>query len=1429
MINLANMSAWTINIIRLSLVIMIVLSLAAPVMADLVINGSTTPTWINSSRINTTLNRDTTNIELRQQVDDYISYWRFDGSSGITVYDENHTSNNNGTLTNMNTGLDNGSSGWTSSGKYGNALAFDGSNDFVNCGNLNVSSNLTVIIWIKFTSTTEGVIINKWGTTPSWILLKSATTGTIQGYVRIGSVSKGYTTPSGYGNGAWHYVAMVYNSSNVTIYVDGNVAGTPIAATGLLDTSPSESVLIGRYTSPATGYFNGLVDEVRIYNRALSNDEINLTMNQSKYSSGYIKAWHNSTPNETYQITANGTFQTNSNMSAQYAQNGSTPSSFLSPANVTVNTTWGTVPSYLNTDSYFWLFGNGTSTPSVSELTFWTQAVSGTVIPANSSDLMFTVNASDQFNFTSNLTGVLIWQVNKVTQSNTTDGFLWTVPAKDNISLYKNNFEIVATNGTNTTEWLISTLDISEAPIFIDYLSDQVFSSRLQTDPWGRTLPTWTQLVSTLNATNGYFNAISNQSYITSSTNLSGNNVQRGTFKYWVYWNDAGYINNAAVLTQYIIMNKSPLNSNAREAIRIEKPVDGHLWLDGIDANGLVYNLNSESNNRGLQGAYYLNNSLASSIKAIAGWHNWTIIIDQNDDIYTYMDDIAIQSTRGHLQRDLWNMSVINYIQLELAKNSTGLETPNMDGFEVYNNTYLFPAQSIVYDSVSDEIRVKNGNPNENTTLQQINDTLNNVSLFNYFSNNNTYIAYKPLRILEGGTLRIINETFAPKTQIFLNNSANLYIFNSTIDSITGYYINYSSGSNSHLPLYASSLSKTGSQNITIINSTVNNSGFTSALSFFVLDIENSKFINMSTNFTVGQASSMAISNIFIIKNNSFDKNLYLNTINQCDLLSGYLSRHDYITIQDINSNITSYAGGSSCYKSKIEIKNSANKTFVTTSSFGGVPMINLSYYVDINVIDLNNNPINGIVITINNTVDSSVLPMNLNISKRSELRETATTKYEYAYYKDDVLSTIITDSSGHTPLPIGNESITLLLMNMTKNATTTTYYSYIANVNDSSYLYTNKNTSISNTGAYIPIDITASTIITPNSSWYRPNPNTYQNTTTITLPQPTNWGILPNITINVNASSDKNLTALWLGTAQVNFNTTIPEWASQTLYLKHDEAIVDTKDANITGFVAFSYTGLNGTFNVTLGEWQYNVSGFVNDSIGSPIEIVSIVNGTNSTTTNATGYYTILMTNGTYNFSYSKAGYVTGYKEIIVDGADVVNQNVTLTSSVSTSSIVIPTNSWGMFNNWSTYNTTFSGIAANESNDITYTYYNVSSGEWESYYIGYTYNQNNPIGQHNSVLGFFNAQTTITATTVTPSNTDLPEGWNMLYVEGSTNRTLTAIETDIETSPCTVGAIYSFNLTTQDYVSTGTESVQANQGFLAYIDSACTWTRTTI
>lgn len=120
-------------------------------------------------------------------------------------------------------------------------------------------------------------------------------------------------------------------------------------------------------------------------------------------------------------------------------------------------------------------------------------------------------------------------------------------------------------------------------------------------------------------------------------------------------------------------------------------------------------------------------------------------------------------------------------------------------------------------------------------------------------------------------------------------------------------------------------------------------------------------------------------------------------------------------------------------------------------------------------------------------------------------------------------------------------------------------------------------------------------------------------------------------------------------------------------------------------------------------------------------------------------------------------------------------------TLGVGTSTIIIPINSYGMFNNW-TVATNFSNIAANESNDVCYTYYNVTTGEWDSHYVGYSWNDDYVIPLEASVFIFVDAETTVTATIITPANTSMYE-WNMLFVEGTDNETIGDIIIDMEAS----------------------------------------------
>jgi len=289
-------------------------------------------------------------------------------------------------------------------------------------------------------------------------------------------------------------------------------------------------------------------------------------------------------------------------------------------------------------------------------------------------------------------------------------------------------------------------------------------------------------------------------------------------------------------------------------------------------------------------------------------------------------------------------------------------------------------------------------------------------------------------------------------------------------------------------------------------------------------------------------------------------------------------------------------------------------------------------------------------------------------------------------------------------------------------------------------------------------------------------------------------------------------------------WNTSTQTWVQDAVTSPAIGAGDPASDNSLSPWGGYIEIGAYGnTAEASDGNAIYSISGYVNDSTSTLLSTVSITYGIKSNTTDSNGYYYISnMSNGTYNFSYTKAGYITNYKEITIDGADATNQNVTL--NLSASSITIPANSWGMFNNWSE-NTNFSSIASNESNDVTFTFYNVTSGEWDSYYPGYSWNTDYTIDKNYSVLGFFNAETTITATTVTPWNTSITEGWNMLYLMGTTNQTLTAICTNMVN--CT--DIYYYNSISNDYDNTGTDTIQPNQGFLAYVNQTGTWIRSTI
>jgi hypothetical protein len=213
-----------------------------------------------------------------------VGYWTFDGKDiGLSGTRAKDLSGNNNYGT-----LNGGASLKGIEGKIGQALQFDGINDGVLVtGDVMGTSATTVAAWINTRTLTvdQNIISND---TPAFI----AELKIDQGDNQLEFSSDGGSTIAGISltnlkTNTWMHIVAVRNSSNqVTFYVDGVQKGTPNQASGTPSGGATDTSL--GYNSDSGGnYWNGLIDEVRIYNRALSASEIARLYNstQSKFNS----------------------------------------------------------------------------------------------------------------------------------------------------------------------------------------------------------------------------------------------------------------------------------------------------------------------------------------------------------------------------------------------------------------------------------------------------------------------------------------------------------------------------------------------------------------------------------------------------------------------------------------------------------------------------------------------------------------------------------------------------------------------------------------------------------------------------------------------------------------------------------------------------------------------------------------------------------------------------------------------------------------------------------------------------------------------------------------------------------------------------------------------------------------------------------------
>jgi len=175
---------------------------------------------------------------------------------------------------------------WTTSGKYGKALSFNGSSSYVDLGNpaaLQLTGSMTAEAWVRAAANPadDGQIVAK-SDASGWQLKTSPDTGPHTFGARAWSTTANaqrYSTTVRSLN-TWYHVTSVYDASARTlqIYVNGVLDNGVLNGTvPAAQTNRPVNVNIGRRTGGF--YFNGVIDEVRLYNRALSQTEIQTDMN----------------------------------------------------------------------------------------------------------------------------------------------------------------------------------------------------------------------------------------------------------------------------------------------------------------------------------------------------------------------------------------------------------------------------------------------------------------------------------------------------------------------------------------------------------------------------------------------------------------------------------------------------------------------------------------------------------------------------------------------------------------------------------------------------------------------------------------------------------------------------------------------------------------------------------------------------------------------------------------------------------------------------------------------------------------------------------------------------------------------------------------------------------------------------------------------
>ncbi len=202
-----------------------------------------------------------------------VAAYGFNEGSGSTTSDASGMSN---------TGTISGAT-WTTSGRFGNALSFNGSSNRVNindANSLDLTTGMTLEAWVYPTSLSgwRSVILKEQSGGLTYALYAYDNAPQPAAYINTGGSDLTVAGTASISLNAWTHLASTYDGASFKLYVNGSQVGSK-AISGAIKASTNPLTIGGN--SVWGEYFSGRIDEVRIYNRALSQAEIQSDMNTS--------------------------------------------------------------------------------------------------------------------------------------------------------------------------------------------------------------------------------------------------------------------------------------------------------------------------------------------------------------------------------------------------------------------------------------------------------------------------------------------------------------------------------------------------------------------------------------------------------------------------------------------------------------------------------------------------------------------------------------------------------------------------------------------------------------------------------------------------------------------------------------------------------------------------------------------------------------------------------------------------------------------------------------------------------------------------------------------------------------------------------------------------------------------------------------------